>query len=142
MTPANDVSQFFEEEVAPSDAKARRLARKKEEAPAITPPKSSVLEAREKRLARLKEKEAKAVVETKSQKAPKKGGKSWKGKDTRAPKKDAPSPIGASPTHVPETGIATSWKKSWEVCLEDDKWVCYADGKKVLHLPCKGAGKI
>jgi hypothetical protein len=115
-------SQFFEDEVDPNDAKARRLARQKakeQESQPVPPPapKKVATEAKERRLKRQEE------------------------RPTPPPQEDAPRHIGASPSHIPELGIAAACKE-WCVCIEDDIYSFYADGKKVGHISALSAGKI
>ena len=114
-----DTSIFFEE-TTPDDAKARRLARQKEEETQSQeePQDGSIEAARERRLARLKEKEAQTPKEE---------------------KKTTPSHASASanePTEATKSSIFY-FKKNWTVELHNDKYVSYSDGKKVFETPTK-----
>ena len=137
---AVDPSSFFEE-VDASTAKERRLARKTEEVSEIKVEESSIEEVRKRRIERLKEKES---IETKSQNAPKKSGRSWKGKDQLEGLKTSPKQIEvASREPSEEDKKAISYfKKNWTVCLNGDKVEYYADGKKVMESSAKRSGKI
>lgn len=117
--PAVDTSIFFEE-TTPDDAKARRLARQKEDETKSqeSPQDGSIEAARERRLARIREKEVQIPKEE---------------------KKTSPSHTSASakePTEADKKSIFY-FEKNWTVELHTDKFIYYADGKKVFESPTK-----
>jgi hypothetical protein len=118
--PAQDTSSFFEAEATPDDAKARRLARKKEEETVSqeAPQDGSIKAARERRLARVKEKEAQT---------PKKAEKTSQIKGNEAP---------AAVSEATKESIYY-FKENWTVELHNDKYRSFADGKHVFDNPTK-----
>jgi hypothetical protein len=140
-----DVSSFFEEPVAPDDAKARRLARKGDSTSAPSPTTDpSVEEVRKRRIEREKSK----PVETKSQEEPKKvakkPGKTWKGEDTVKGQESSQNQASASARVASEEDKKALgyWERTWCSCVNDDKVEFYADDRKAFSIPLKRTGKI
>jgi hypothetical protein len=119
-----DTSSFFEEDATASDAKKRRLERL---ASKVVEPAPEVI---------------KAVKETKPEKPAKlkKQGKSWQGESVSKQKETNVSPT-REPTEDDKKALAY-WEKTYCVCLEDDKYVHYCDGRKAFESPIKKSGKI
>jgi len=126
--PVYDITPFLE--VDPESAKERRLARQQEETVTTTvvqdPP---IDEVKKRRLERAKTKVVK----------PAKPGKQWKGKSIPT---ETTTPNVAKEATEANKGAVSYFTKNWTVEMHDNKYVCIADGKKVMDFIPKHAGEI
>lgn len=120
MSEKVDPSIFFEVETTPDDAKARRLARQKEDETESqeAPQDGSIEAARERRMLRLREKEAQTLKEEQ---------KTLHNHAITAP---------VNPSDATKDSLFY-FKNNWTVELHGDKYKVFADKKVAYEFPTK-----